>query len=129
MIGNDDWVRITEFPSHEEASSAGASLLESGVVATLDDEAGYVVLSVLPDDVSRACELLGVAEPAADVLPLDQPLPAERIKWRFPRERLGLFIVGYLVVLVALCVVIFFVVVWLLGGYESTEMPSVRQPP
>jgi hypothetical protein len=38
------------------------------------------------------------------------------------------FIIGYLVVLVALSVAVFYVVVWLLGGYDSTEVPNVTVP-
>jgi hypothetical protein len=127
-VRDDDWVSVTDFSTRDQAQRAGASLLESGIVATVDDEAGLFVLSVMPDDVSRACELLGVPEPTPVALPLDEPLPVESTKWRLPRERLPLFIIGYLVVLVGMSAAIFFVVVWLLGGYDSTEMPTITTP-
>lgn len=126
MIENGDWVDLTEFDSIDEASRAGALLLESGIVAALgEDDTSPTMLSVLPDDVARACEILGVDEPATPVLPLDQPLPTEATRWRFPRERMALFVIGYIVVLVGLSVGVFFVVAWILGGFDSTEVPPV----
>jgi hypothetical protein len=129
--GSYDWVRLTELESSDAASQAGALLLESGIVATVDDDVDGdgTVLSVLPDDVSRACEILGIDEPVAAPLPFDAPLPVEATRWRIPRERIGLFAVGYLVVLIAVSIAVFFVVAWILGGFDSTEVPNVTVAP
>jgi hypothetical protein len=124
---DSEWVRVIDFPSEAEASQAGARLLESGIVAVLEDETGNTSLAVQPGDVVRACEVLGVAAPATaePVLPLDVPLSREEVRWRFPRERLGVFVAGYVAALLVLGVVVFFVVVWLLGGYDSAEIPEM----
>jgi hypothetical protein len=123
------WVQVIDFPSEAEASQAGAMLLESGIVALREDDSGVTSLAVQADDVERACELLGVAVPGPAVLPLEVPLGREQVRWRFPRERLGLFIIGYVVALAVLATGVFFLVVWLLGGYDSTEIPDLTVPP
>ena len=128
MTGSGEWVRVSDFASRDEASRAGAMLLESGIVATLEEGDGTTALAVLPDDVARACELLDVAPPQAAALPLDEPLSPEAVRWRLPRERLHWFVIGYVAVLVGVAAVVFLVVVWLLGGFDSTEMPNTTFP-
>lgn len=129
MTGSGDWVRVHDFPSRDDASAAGARLLESGIVAMLEDGDDVTGLAVLPADVERACELLGVAVPETPLPSLDEPLPPDAGRWRLPREHLPWFVLGYLVVLVALGVIVFFVVAWLLGAFDSTELPNTTLPP
>lgn len=128
MTGSGDWVRVSDFPSRDDASRAGAMLLESGIVATLEDGDGSTALAVLPADVERACELLDVAPPVAAPPPLDEPLSPEAVRWRIPRERLPWFVLGYVVVLLVVGGAVFVVVAWLLGGFDSTEVPNTTFP-
>jgi hypothetical protein len=128
---HDGFVRVHELPTGDAARAAGASLLTSGVVSVIDEPAadgGSFGLLVLPDDVPRACELLGVSEPVLGpaLIPLDQPLPVETTKWRLPRDKLPIFALGYVLVIVLVCVAVFFTVVWLLGGYDNVDPGSRR---
>ncbi|MDZ7732522.1 MAG: hypothetical protein U5R31_04880 [Acidimicrobiia bacterium] len=112
---------IAEYDDAEEARVAGATLLESGIVATVAARGDRHELSVMEADVDRSCELLGVPvperqhlAPTLDDRPAGESPPKQR--WKIPREQLPWAVAGYLVVLVLMVIAVFVASVYLFGG-------------
>jgi hypothetical protein len=124
--------RITSFSTADEASAAARVLLEAGIPPVVDsdinpvtDEPRHWVLT-LPVDAARAYETLGVSPPdRIETVPTEGPITKAQAKWRIPREKLGRYLALYIFLVLVVCVIAFFVTVWLLGGLdERGELPE-----